>query len=181
MNRRSNNHPGLVPHEDFFGAAFGFFGVDGAAGGHYLFLVALKCLCEEGYIGVTHEELRKGKILQLRKECLMCLEGEAVTGVPYKGCGGLGCVGWVKIDEIGASDAEQGSLDVFAAELDALDEVGDGAEVVRIIDGRMRIMSEGYIEAVGAFPIESAEAGLIEKEKHGGDGYSAGVLGRIEA
>lgn len=49
-----------------------------------------------------------------------------------------------------------------------------------IIDGWRRIVPEGHVEAIGTFPIESAETGLIEKEEHGGDGDAVPVFGRIE-
>ena len=98
----------------------------------------------------------------------MHIQRKAVAGIPYKGCRGLGCVGRIKIDEIVSSDAEQGHLDVLTRELHALDEVRNGRQVGLVIDGRRRIVSEGHIEAVGTLPIESTEAGLIEKEEHGG-------------
>ncbi len=117
---------------------------------------------------IAENKLGKGEILEAGKEGLMRLKREAVAGVPYKGCGILGCVGWVKIDEIVSAHAEQGGLNILAGEDDPLDKVGHGSEFIGIIDGGILIMSEGDIEAVWAFPIEASEAGLIEKEEHGG-------------
>ena len=170
----------LVPHEDFLRAAFGFLGVDGPSGGNHFFLVSCKGLMDKGDICITEEKLGKRQVLQAGKEGLMCLKREALASIPYKGCGVLRCIGRVKIDEIVSGYAEQGALDILAGEDDALNEVRHGPQFIGVIDGWIGIVSEGHIEAVWTLPIEPTEAGLIEKEEHGGSIHTLRV-NRIEA
>jgi hypothetical protein len=104
----------LVPYKDFLRAAFGLLGVDGPSGGNDFFLVSCKGLMDKGDVCITEEKLGKRQVLQAGKEGLMCLKREAVASIPYKGCGVLRCIGWVKIDEIVLGYAEQGGLDILA-------------------------------------------------------------------